>query len=174
MSFQRITSSGSARADEEARDAVVQDPVAHVLELPQLVQMRSRVLEALQQRDRVGELAGGAPDDLRLLARLQADLAHAVRDDPPGRLVDVVADVVERAGEAVHVVPVERRDEGAVEEIDELVRQAVALVLELLHVPHEVVRAVGKAVEQLDERSAIATMFAAAGCRARRTRASAG
>jgi ATP-dependent Lon protease len=53
---------------EEARDAVVQDPVAHVLELAQLGQVRTRVLEALEQCDGVGELFRGALDRLRLLA----------------------------------------------------------------------------------------------------------
>src|SRR5579862_7685454 len=56
---------------EEARDAVVKDAVANVLELPQLAQMSPRVLEALEQRDRVGELPRRAPNDLRLLASLQ-------------------------------------------------------------------------------------------------------
>ena len=159
---------------EEARDAVVQDPVAHVLELAQLGQMRPRVLEALEQRDRVRELPRRAPDDLRLLPCLQADLADAVGDDPSRRLVDVVADVVERPCEPVHVVAVERRHERAVEEVDELVRQPVALVLELLHVAREVVRArpeSGRAARRDARRSRRCSP--PPGCRARRTHASA-
>ncbi len=54
--------------------------------------------------------------------------------------------------EPVHVVAVERRDERAVEEVDHLVRQPVALVLELADV--EQLRArLGPRLEQLDERT---------------------
>ena len=124
--------------------------------------MCPRVLEALEQRDGVGELPRRAPNDLRLLACLQADLADAVGDDPPRRLVDVVADVVERAREPVHVVAVERRHEVAVEEVDELVGEPVALVLELLH--RRAMRSSapsGKRSRSSTRRSEIATMFAA-------------
>ena len=63
----------------------------------------------------------------------------------------MVADVVERAREPVHVIAVERRHEGAVEEVDELVGKPVALVLQLLHLAFQVIRAVREPVEQLDE-----------------------
>ena len=90
-------------------------------------------------------------DDMGLLGRLAADLTDAVARDLLGGVVDVVADVVEHAGEPVHVVAVERRHEGAVEQVDDLVRDPVALVLELLDLPRMGVGAAGKSLEQLDQ-----------------------
>ncbi len=48
------------------------------------------------------------------------------------RRVDGVHDVVERAGEGEDVLAIERRHERAVQPLDDLVRQEVALVLDLL------------------------------------------
>ena len=64
----------------------------------------------------------------------------------------MVADVVEGAHEPVHVVSVERCDEGTIQEVDDLVREAVALVLELLDVADLGVRSARKFLEQLDQR----------------------
>src|SRR5581483_10559184 len=136
---------------EQTRDAVAEDPIAHVLELAYLDEDSPRVLEAFEQRDSVGELPCRAPNQERLLACLQADLADAVVDDLPSRLVDMVADVVEGAGEPIHVVAVERRHEGPVEQVDELVREPVALVFEVLYPAGEVGSPFWKAIEQLDK-----------------------
>ena len=83
--------------------------------------------------------------------RRRSDLPDAVADDVPRRLVHVVADVVERAGETVHVVAVERRHESAVEEVDHLVCQAVTLVLAVLDLLHQAAAVLGKALEELYE-----------------------
>src|SRR3954454_11093131 len=93
---------------EELGDGRAGEAVALVLERPQLDQLSPGVLEPLQLLDRLRELAGAPVDDVGLLARLFADVANAVADDLLGRVVDVVADVVEDAGEPVHVVAVER------------------------------------------------------------------
>ena len=62
-----------------------------------------------------------------------------------GRRVDRVHHVVERPGQRVDVFAVDRRDERAVEALDDLVREEVALVLDFLDlvglVPDRVVRA---------------------------------
>ena len=60
----------------------------------------------------------------------------------------MVADVVECAGEPIHVVAVERRHERAVEQVDDLVSEPVALVLGVLDVPRERVAVVRETVEQ--------------------------
>ena len=62
----------------------------------------------------------------------------------------MVAHVVEGACEAVHVVAVERRDEGAVHEVDDLVRDAVTFVLAILHPLREFLAAVRERVQQFD------------------------
>src|SRR3954453_17649024 len=67
--------------------------------------------------------------------------------DVPGRFVDVVADVVERASELEHVVAVEGCDKRPVEEIDQLSRESVAFVLEVLDVAEQPL-ALRKLVEQ--------------------------
>ena len=59
----------------------------------------------------------------------------------------MVADIIQSARKPVHVVAVERRHESAVEEIDQLVGEPVALVLQLLHLAFEIIRAVREAVE---------------------------
>jgi len=63
----------------------------------------------------------------------------------------VVADVVQDACEAVHVVAVERCDKRAVDQVDEVVREAVAGMLELLDVAHPVLCALRELVEQVDQ-----------------------
>src|ERR671931_2454973 len=138
---------------EELGHGLAVQPVALVLELAELRQLPARVLEAVETRDRLLELGRGPKDHVPLRLRRRAVLLEAVADDVPRRLVDVVADVVERAGEPVHVVAVERRDEGAVEETHDLVREAVALVLELLDVSDPLRRAVRRLSQQVDERS---------------------
>src|SRR5438132_8547467 len=85
-----------------------------------------------------------------LLLGERPDLLDAVADDVPRRLVDVVADVVDRTREVVDVVAVERRHERPVQQVDELARHTIALVLRFLDLPQEV--AVGrKFVEQAAE-----------------------
>src|SRR5207244_3295305 len=101
--------------------------------------------------DRLGELRSRAVDHVGLKARRLAHLVHAVADDLLRGIVDVVADVVEHASEPVHVVAVERRHERPVDQIDELMRQPVSLVLELLDVAHPLVGPVGEVVQETDE-----------------------
>src|ERR671923_298857 len=102
--------------------------------------------------DRLLELRRRPQDHVALRTRGGVDLRDPVADDVPRRLVDVVADVVEGAREAIHVVAVERRHEGAVQEVDDLVREPVALVLELLDVPHPLLRPVERVRQKVDER----------------------
>jgi hypothetical protein len=138
-------------AAEETRDRLTGDPVSLVLELAQLDQLAAGVLEALQHDDRFAKLARGTVDHARLLGRLAPDLTHAVAGDLLGGVVDEVADVVERRREPVHVVAVERRHERAVEQVEDLVRQAVAFVLELLDVAHARIGLRRESLEQLDQ-----------------------
>jgi uncharacterized protein YjeT (DUF2065 family) len=72
----------------------------------------------------------GCDEDAALLDRLPSRRLDAVELEQVRRLFDVVDDVVERGGERVDVLPVERRDVLRVQQLDQLVRQAVALVLE--------------------------------------------
>ena len=58
-------------------------------------------------------------------------VSEAVEPDDGRRRVDGVHDVVERPGQRVDVLAVERRDERAVEPLDDVVGQDVALVFDL-------------------------------------------
>ena len=160
MSFQRMIDTASSPDANSCAIAFAVQPVALVLELAQLDQLALRILEPFELENRVAQLRRGALDHRGLLVRVVANLGDAVAEDVPRRLVDVVADVVERACEAVHVVAVERRDERAVEQVDDLVRQAVALVLGILDVARERVAVVREAFEQPHEQAArSATLF---------------
>jgi hypothetical protein len=138
-------------AAEETGDGRARKAVAFVLELAQLDQLPLRILEAVEPVDRLGQLLRGPVDDVRLLTRLAPHLLHAVADDLLGRVVDVVADVVQHASEPEHVVAVERRHEGPVDQVDQVMRDPVARVLELLDVAHVVVGSIRELVEQLDQ-----------------------
>jgi len=87
---------------------------------------------AFQRVDRHAHLVGRLGDDRRQLASAEAHRRHPVATDHRGRGVDGVDDVVERPGELVDVLAVNRRDEGAVQALDYGMCDAVALVLDLL------------------------------------------
>ena len=57
---------------------------------------------------------------------------HPVKTNEGRRRVDRIHHIVERPRQGVNVLPVDRRDEGAVEALDDLVGQEVALVLDFL------------------------------------------
>ncbi len=59
---------------------------------------------------------------------------EAIQADERRRRVDRIHDVVERARELVNVLAVERRDERAIQPLDDVVRQRIALVLDVLDV----------------------------------------
>ena len=175
MSFQRMIETASSPDANSCAIALAVQTVALVLELAQLDQLALRVLEAFELENGLAQLRRRALDHRGLLVRVLADLRHAVAEDVPGRLVDVVADVVERAREPVHVVAVERRHERAVEQVDDLVRQAVALVLGVLDVARERVAVVREPLEQPHEQPRdLDVVRRRRGCRGRRTRAAAG
>ncbi len=124
MSFQRITSSGSTRA------------------MKRVETLSCRIWSATSSSSRSS--ARCARESWKPSSSVTASASFPAE----GRMV---ADVVEGSCEPVHVVPVERRDERAVQEVDQLVREAVTLVLELLHRPCQLIGPVRKPVEQLDE-----------------------
>ena len=68
----------------------------------------------------------------------------------PRSLVDVIADVVDSTRQQINVITVERRDEGAIEEVDDLACEAVAFVLQLFDLP-QVSSVRREPVKELDE-----------------------
>src|SRR5919199_456611 len=120
---------------EQRRQRLAHDAVALVLEPVDLDGEVVDVLEAAQAGDRAGERAARlvehAGERLRLLHRR----LDPVQREEVGDLLRVVHDVVQRAREGVDVLPVERGDERLVEALDDVVRDAVALLLADDHLP---------------------------------------
>src|SRR5215210_5408605 len=114
---------------EQGRNRLADDPVAIVLEPVQLDRVVRDVAEAAQARHRLGDLPRGrvqhASEILRLLhRRLDLVEAEVVRD-----LLGEVDDVVERGGQLVDVLAVDRRDERLVQPLDDVVGDPVAVLL---------------------------------------------
>src|SRR5207245_7916814 len=70
--------------------------IAFVLEVAQGVQLAAGIPEALEPSDRLVELPGAPTTHLRLLLRMRTDRLHTETDDVAGRLVHVIANVVDR------------------------------------------------------------------------------
>src|SRR5438876_4124417 len=117
---------------EEGADGRLKGAVRLVLEAVDLDRPLRDAFAAFERLDRVDDLLGGIEDDARQLARPRTNALDVVQADDRRRRVDRVHDVVERARERVDVLAVERRDERAVQALNDLVGQEVALVLDFL------------------------------------------
>ena len=106
--------------------------VALVLDLLHLDDVLRRVAQRLQLGERTRQKLRGGDEELALANGLRRRRLDLVDAEQLGGLVDVVDDVVDRGREPVDVLAVERRDVLRVQELDDLARDAVALVLELL------------------------------------------
>ena len=130
-----MTSIGSFASVEELPDRQLGDRVGLVLEAVDLdagLEDLARVLEVGEEGDRLLDGDGGLDDDRGDLLQLGRRRRDPVEDDPGGGGVDEVEDVVERPDEDVDVLAVDRRDPGPVQEVERLVGDLVALVLEAL------------------------------------------
>src|SRR4051812_37096843 len=121
---------------EQRRDGFAQDPVALVLEPVDLDRVVVHVLQGPQARHRVVDLARRVAQHARHALRLLHRRLDPVEPEEVRDLLDVVDDVVQRRGELDDVLAVEGRDEGLVEPLDDVVGDAVALLLADDHVPH--------------------------------------
>src|SRR4051795_10962875 len=114
---------------EQRGHRLARDAVAVVLEPVHLDRVVRHVAEVAQPRHRLGDLARGlhehVGEPLRLLER-GLDLVEA---EVVGDLFRVVDDVVEGARQRVDVLAVDRSDEHLVEAADDVVGDAVALLL---------------------------------------------
>src|SRR2546421_165645 len=134
-------------ADHDHRvDAVVEEgshrlaahPVAVVLQPVDLDGVVRDVAEAAHPRHRVGDLARGLQQDVREPLPLDHRSLDLVEAHVVGDLLGVVDDVVERRGQLVDVLAVDRGDEGLVEALDDVVGDPVALLLADQDVPRQV------------------------------------
>ena len=91
-------------------------------------------------------LCAGLVEDLGQLDRLIHRRLDLVEAEIVCDLLDVVGNVVERRGEREDVLAVDRRDERVVQAVEDLVRDAVALVLTVADVLREV--AILRVIEQ--------------------------
>src|SRR3954447_1011112 len=114
---------------EQRGDALAQDAVALVLEPVDLHRVVVDVLERAQPGDRPGDRPGGLVQDAGHPLRLLHRRLDPVEAQEVGDLLDVVDDVVHPGGERDDVLTVERRDERLVQPLDDVVRDAVAVLL---------------------------------------------
>src|SRR3954451_5880503 len=114
---------------EQRGDDLAQDAVALVLEPVDLHRVVVDVLERAQPGDRPGDRPGGLVQDAGHPLRLLHRRLDPVEAQEVGDLLDVVDDVVHPGGERDDVLTVERRDERLVQPLDDVVRDAVAVLL---------------------------------------------
>ena len=114
---------------EQPGDRGPDDPVALVLEAVDLDPVAVEALEPLEVGERVVEQLDLLDDDRRLLDRGRGRRLDPVQDEGVGGLLDEVEDVVEGADQGVDVLAVERRDEGRLEPMADLVADLVAAML---------------------------------------------
>ena len=115
---------------EQRRERLADDAVALVLEPVDLDREVADVVEVAQARHRLAR--SGAPPACRIRASccacsIGASMRYSAEE--VGDLLDEVDDVVDRRGERVDVLAVDRRDERRVQPLDDVVRDAVALLL---------------------------------------------
>ena len=129
MSFQRITIIGSiprsnseASASRTMRSPSFSSRLISTVKWRMSPNVRSRGIALLTSRH-------GLVEDPRQLLRLLHRRLDPVEPEEVGDLLDEVDDVVERRGERVDVLAVDRRDERRVQALDDVVRDPVALLL---------------------------------------------
>ena len=101
----------------------------------QAVDLDGRLGDAVPSFERLhrnDDLHAGRRHEPGQLAGVGSDFVDLIEADDRRGGVDRVHHVVERPGEGVDVFAIERRDEGAVQALDDLVRDEVALVLDFL------------------------------------------
>ena len=132
MSFHRMTTSGSSpsRKSRAVAARTIRSPSSSSV----WTSIRWWLMSFRPSRpcDRVGDLGDRAEDHAGLLDGLRRHLLDAVQVELVGDLVHEVADVVEDGRQVVDVLAVDRRHERLVDELDDLVGDAVALVLAVL------------------------------------------
>ena len=131
MSFQRITIIGSMPATNRSGDRGALDPVGLVLEPVDLDQLRADVEPVAQPAQARGDLLGGGHEHLGHRLRLLHRRLDGVERELVGGLLGEVDDVVERAGQRVHVGGVEVRAAAAAlgQPVQDVVDDPVALLL---------------------------------------------
>src|SRR4051794_14904499 len=114
---------------EQSGGRLAGDAVAVVLEPVHLDRVVRHVAEVAQPRHRLRDLAGGLHEHVGEPLRLLEGRLDLVEPEVVGDLLRVIHDVVERRGERVDVLAVDRGDEHLVEAADDVVRDPVALLL---------------------------------------------
>ena len=117
---------------EQAADRVLVRAIGLVLEAIDLDRRLGDAMAPLERLHRDHHLLARGGDEARELARVGPHALDLVEPDDGGRGVDRVHDVVEDARERVDVFAIERRDERAMQALDDLVGDEVALVLDFL------------------------------------------
>src|SRR6187397_2585584 len=135
---------------EERGDGVARDPVTLVLESVDLDPVAVEALQLAQVLEPFGKLLAGAHQHLGQRLRLRHRRFDLVQAEQVSGFLGEVDDVVHPRRQPVDVLAVERRHEGRVEPLDDVVSDPVALLLGLEDLPRQVA-AVGPPAHHLVE-----------------------
>ena len=149
-----MISTGSLPFVNSVGDRLAGDPVALVLEPMDLDPVRRDALEALELLERARRSPRTACTMISVcVARGLGRRVDLVEDAGVGDLLDEVEDVVEAADQLVDVLAIERRDEGVLQLLADVVAEAVALALEVAQLAREPLALVVGAEELLEQPS---------------------
>ena len=135
MSFQRITTIGSIPLEKSEATASREIRSPSFSSRWISIQYLSRSLKSRQVLEPGGELLAGTDQHLGQRLRLRHRRLDLVEAEEVGGLLGEVDDVVHLGRQAVDVLAVDRRDEGRVEPLDDVVGDPVALLLGLEDLP---------------------------------------
>jgi len=122
--LERVTTPG-----EEVGNRLSGELVALVLEAVDLDPVFLKALEALEVLQRLVELLALADDDRGLLDGNRRGRFDVVQDEGVGDFFDEVQDIVQAADQCVNLLAIERRDEGCLQAMPDLVAELVPAVL---------------------------------------------
>src|SRR5215208_1779146 len=114
---------------EERGHGFATDAVAVILQPVDLDGVVGDVLEAAHAGHRLGDLTAGRHKHLGQPHRLLHGSLDLVEDEEVGGLLGEVDDIVQRGGQAVDVLSIDRGHEGLIEALDDVVGDPVALLL---------------------------------------------
>ena len=125
---------------EEVGDFMAIDAVTLALEAANLVgcleDLRLILADVLQERERTDNLLGALDKQLRQRDRAAHRLARPVHHDALQGPLQIVHTIIEAIGQRVDILAVNRRDEGQIQLIDDLIVYGIGCVLEVNNFLH--------------------------------------
>src|SRR5579884_568438 len=141
---------GVAPLLEQGADRLPCERVSPVLQLMEADPVLAHILARIEVIDGRHQFLPDLDEDLPHLPGFRPDGLDPIDDDGIGGLLGQVENVIERGSQGVDVVPIEGRDEGAVEFADDVVGDLIPAVLEVAQCPSARLE-IARTLEQLEE-----------------------